>query len=194
MVSGPEVARLVNEFQTDVNLLKRCEEKIENSRHHEQIQSVQNTFKKQVSKLCEVIEELGDPFVENKDLLVLDTHDIVGESVIQTIKTIYDIGKKQFNAFTKERIVEKTMSLFEPIKANKFPLFSCARPKNKTAVMQQVTTLKQNCSLFSQLYISCQVREGNLDQFPLTKIKIAHHRFHIKVNYDLARNLSCLTV
>lgn len=31
--------------------------------------------------------------------------------------------------------------------------------------MQKVSTLKQNCSLFSQLYISCQVREGNLDNF-----------------------------
>ena len=29
----------------------------------------------------------------------------------------------------------------------------------------QIATLKQNCSLFAQLYISCQVREGDLDDF-----------------------------
>ena len=85
--------------------------------------------------------------------------------MISTAKEVNDIGKKQFNAFVKERIVERTVSLFEPMKANKLPLFSCPRPKTKTALMQQVSTLKQNCSLFSQLYVSCQVREGNLDKF-----------------------------
>ena len=97
---------------------------------------------------------MRNPFAENsKDLLVLDSRDIVGESAISTVKEVNEIGKKQFNAFMKERIVERTVSSFESIKANKLHLFSCQSPKSKTVLMQQVSTLKQNCSQFSVVYI-----------------------------------------
>jgi hypothetical protein len=29
----------------------------------------------------------------------------------------------------------------------------------------QIASLKSNCSLFARLYVSCQVRDGNLDGF-----------------------------
>ena len=88
MVSGPELARLVNDFQADVN-----KEVVENKTHHEQTDSVQRAFTKQVDKLCQVFEDHGNPFTEsNNDLIVLDTPDIVDESVVDTIKT-HDIGK-----------------------------------------------------------------------------------------------------
>ena len=77
-----------------------------------------------------------------------------------TIKTIINIGKSQFETFMKERVIERKVSLFKPIKASKL-----SSSERKTALMQKVSTLKQNCSLFSQLYISCQVRVGNLDNF-----------------------------
>ena len=40
MVSGPEIARLVNDFQADVNIVKRRHEVVENKRHHEQTNSL----------------------------------------------------------------------------------------------------------------------------------------------------------
>ena len=46
MVSGPKIARLVNECQVHVSLVKLCEEKIENKRHHEKTNGVQKKFKK----------------------------------------------------------------------------------------------------------------------------------------------------
>ena len=33
----------------------------------------------------------------------------------------------------------------------------------------EITTLKKSCQLFSRLYITCQVRDGNLDEFFLQK-------------------------
>ena len=48
--------------------------------------------------------------------------------------------------------------------ANKLSLFSSTKPKTTTALMQNVSNLKQNCSLFAQLYISSQAREENLDE------------------------------
>ena len=46
MVSGPEIARLVNDFQADFNIVKRRHEVVENKRHHEQTNSVQRAFTK----------------------------------------------------------------------------------------------------------------------------------------------------
>ena len=115
MVSGPEVSRLVNNFQAGVSILKHCED-VKNKRHYKQIDSVQNTFKNQVDKLCEVFEENGNSFAESsKDLILLDTHDIVDESVVTTVKTINGIGRNNFDTFMKERVIERTVSLFQPI-------------------------------------------------------------------------------
>ena len=57
--------------------------------------------------------------------------------------------------------------MFEPIKKNKLPLFSNQTPmgKKQSADKQTIVALKENCSLFSQLYVSCQVRDGNLEEF-----------------------------
>ena len=126
--------------------------------------SVQKSFKSQVDKLCQVIEEFGNPFAEShKDLIVLDTQDIVDESVVTTVLTIHDIGKKQFQTFMTERVIERQTSLFQPIKANKF-LFSCPRSK-KNSNNATSFYIKTKLLFFSQLYLSYQVREGNLEEF-----------------------------
>jgi hypothetical protein len=62
MVSVPEIARLINEFQDDIDKEKCRELEFQDNRHREQIRSNQENFKKQVKKLCEIIEEMGNPF------------------------------------------------------------------------------------------------------------------------------------
>ena len=53
----------------------------------------------------------------------------------------------------------------DPVKRNTYPLFSCPPPRTMSKDKQQIASLKQNCSLFSQLCVSCQVRDGDLDEF-----------------------------
>ena len=55
MVAGPEVARVIVEFE-DFNMHPRTQEE---TRHHEEIPSVQNTFARDVRSLVAVIEELA---------------------------------------------------------------------------------------------------------------------------------------
>ena len=57
------------------------------------------------------------------------------------------------------------MSIFEPIKRNKLPLYSFVKTKKSAKHQPQVAMLKKNCQLFSLLYIACQVQDGNLDKF-----------------------------
>ena len=91
MVSGPEIAGLVNDFQADINKVKNLEEVV-SRKHHEESDSVQKTFKERVNQLCQVIEEYGNMFSEtSKHLIVLDSRDILHESVILTVNKIEEI-------------------------------------------------------------------------------------------------------
>ena len=65
MMSGPEMARLISEFQAS---MERPEKK-SNHKHHEQTQSIQVEFFNQVKTLSNVIEEMGNSFIdESNDL------------------------------------------------------------------------------------------------------------------------------
>ncbi|XP_078492496.1 uncharacterized protein LOC144748319 [Ciona intestinalis] len=165
MLAGPEVARIVGEFE--VSMLTSSEKHGSTLyRHHEQTLSVQQEFEKQVRSLTLVIGEMGNPYLEeSEDLLVLDTRDIMSEKVIKTVKSIEKAGDQQYRRFLEERILKKDKLISDPIPKNKFPLFSCPPMKSSTSTKLEINTLKKNCQLFSQLYISCQVREGNLAEF-----------------------------
>ncbi|CAG2249555.1 unnamed protein product [Mytilus edulis] len=160
------VARVINEFQTSQEWIKRDQSKGPDVRHHEQTKSKQTAFSNQVKALCAVFEEMGNPFQEQStDLLILDTRDIVDPRVCETIRNVENLGKEQYHQFVTERLENKSKSLHVPIKQNKLLLFSRQQPKTETKDKQQITSLKQNCSLFSQLYVSCQVRNGDLEEF-----------------------------
>ena len=127
---------------------------------------MQEAFAKGVKNLCSTIEEMGDPFKESsEDLLVFDTCDILDPSVAVTIKNSVKNGKQQYETFVEERLEKMCKSILDPIKSNKNYLFSCPPAKTASKEKQQIATLKENCSLFAQLYVSCQVREGDLDDF-----------------------------
>ena len=48
---------------------------------------------------------------------------------------------------------------------NKLPLFSRSQTKTQSKQQMQLAAVKSDCSLFSRLYIACQSRDGDLDQF-----------------------------
>ena len=167
MVAGPEISRIINEFKFSEEWMKKRHGEGPNVRHHEQMSSVQVTFQNQVKSLCSVIEEMGNPFLEqSEDLLVLGTREITDSSVVETVRKIEEIGKVQYQTFVTERLEKRTASLFEPIKRNKLSLFSSPPPsKAKSSDKIQIASLKSNCSLFSRFYVSCQVRDGDLEAF-----------------------------
>ena len=108
----------------------------------------------------------GNPFKEvSEDPLVLDTRDILDQSVAVNVKRIVKGGKKQYETFVTESLEKRSKSVLDSIKTNKNYLFGCPPAKTALKEKQQIATLKQNCSLFAQLYVSCQVRDGVLDDF-----------------------------
>ena len=135
------------------------------SKHHEENESWQKLFVKDVRSLTSSIEELGNPFEEDsKELLTLDTKQIVDISVIETVRSAYKIGKDQFDLFIKERLMERKVSVDEVLSRNKLTLFTTKHLPEKKG-KQQLMLMKSDMRLFSRLYIACQTRDGNLDEF-----------------------------
>ena len=107
MVSGPAIARVINEFQVSQEMSKHQKEP--DFRHHEEVKGVQDAFVKEVKSLRATVEEMGNPFMESsEDLLVLDTHDTVDSSVTDTIKNIVKNSKRQYEEFVTKRLVKET--------------------------------------------------------------------------------------
>ena len=161
MVAGPEMARLIQEFQEEVE-----DEAHVNLKHHEQTTSKQKNFIKEVTTLTKKVEDMGNPFKDSgKELYRLDSKDVIDEDVIKTLHNIQELGETQYDQFVKQRLIDRTVAIEEPIKRNKLSLFSRAPVKVKSKTDFQIATLKSNCSLFSQLYVSCLSRQSNLDDF-----------------------------
>jgi hypothetical protein len=162
MLSGPEMARLVNEFEACV-APEACHDA---SYHHEAQKSFQVAFHQDVKSLVQVYEDFGDPFdEESADLVVLDSKVVADKEGVLGMQQVEELGRKRCEKFIQESLVERKTPLDEPITRNKLDFFSTTSRKKKSKVNQKLSSMKSDCSLFSRLFIACQTRNGDLDDF-----------------------------
>jgi len=161
LITAPETARLITEFQSGMNITGNTGTPL----HHEQTSARQSAFLSEVKLLIDAIDTLGNPFHDDTgNLATLHTKDFVTCDVATAVHKLYEMGKMQYESFIDERFSKRTLSIWHPLKRNKLmPLFS--RKTHSSALANQITNVKTDCALFSRLYISCQTREGNLDEF-----------------------------
>ena len=156
MVAGPEISRMIQEFE--------CNSIHSLTSHHDQSHNSQVTFKKDVEALVDAFCDLGNPFLEDSgDLMTLDTKDIMDEEVVKSIRNAQNIGQEQYTLFVQERLHNQKKNISDPIKKNKLLLFS--KKKTQSRMDPQVVALKEDRSLFGRLYVASQTREGDLSNF-----------------------------
>ena len=96
MVAGPELARMVKDFETTVeedNTTQTC------TPDHEQSRAFQARFISHIQSLVLTIEELGNPLEEEStctDLISLVSKDIAYSAMKATLNNIESIGKGQY--------------------------------------------------------------------------------------------------
>lgn len=165
MLSGPEMSRLLKQFEEEY--LPDDDTGIpEYFQHHEQGLSTQKTFQRQVVSLSDTIRRMGNPFLDDfSDLVTLDSRNCADESVVAALHTLEDTGRKQYKNFVKNVLDVRSHSIHDPIKRNSLALFS--KPKRKVTSKQgkKIKVLQNNVALFGQLYISMQNRDGDLAEF-----------------------------
>jgi len=89
----------------------------------------------------------------------------MGNDLTNTVKNVEAIGEQQYQEYVEKRLEKRTVSVFETIKKNKLSLFKTPPAKEPSKQKMQLNSVKQDCAMFAQLYISCQVRGGDLDDF-----------------------------
>ena len=119
MVAGPELSRMVQEFEGGNSSTE------ENVTHHEQKPAVQNAFFKDVLNTVSSYEELGNPFLEEgENLMAIHTKDIMDDAVVRTVRDARKIGEEQFNLFIKERFIDRSKPVTCPLQKNNLPTLS----------------------------------------------------------------------
>ena len=92
MISGPEIARIVNEFEVGMDV--KGSDKQPNEKHHEEARSAQVAYFKDTKSLVTTIEEMGNPFLEeSEELYKLDNKDVALPSVVSTGKGAEDLAR-----------------------------------------------------------------------------------------------------
>ena len=160
-IYSPEVARVVSEFE-DITILKGNEHS--EFHHHEDSKAFQEKLAKHVALLTTEFNQLGNPFGpdELKELVQLGTKDVMTDNVISIPGNIAEIGRKQHADFRETGIFRKSIGLDDLIKKNKLPTFKTSNTKGRSQESQE---LKMYVRLFSQMYISTQIRGRKMEEF-----------------------------
>ena len=172
MVAGPELARMVEEFEGVISAS-------ESQNHHENKPAIQSAFAKDVVSLVSSFEELGSPFKETgEDLIALHAKDVMNEDVVRAVRTARQLGEQQFKAFLEERLEDKTKLLTDTLKKNNLPIFNVQEKKLVSKDKAKVTVLKEDCALSSRLYIAVKTERETLKTS--SSSKTSHGRLHCR--------------
>ena len=86
------------------------------------------------------------------------------KSVVHTVRSLEETGKKQYKDFLKKVLLERTTSIHDPIKRTSLALFKT--PQSKILPKKgKMKVLQNNVALFGQLYIAMQNRQSDLNEF-----------------------------
>ena len=120
-----------------------------------------------MDSLVEVFESKGNPFLEmSNELYNIDTQGVASKDVVVTIMHAEEWGRSQYHEFVENRLKRGTVQLMDTISLNKYPLFkSTSVKKNISMISAKLADAKEDSSLCSRLWIACQTRKGDPQEF-----------------------------
>ena len=117
-VAGPEIARVITEFE--VRMLTR---KNAVFKHHVQSPSVQQRFVAHTKALVIVFQEAGNPFDEDShEVVIIDTREVMPDNVARSIMGAHGEGKKQHADVVAHRLQSTAVAFHATNKMNKIHL------------------------------------------------------------------------
>ena len=109
MVSGPEISRLVSQFEDG-----SCRRRNADDKHHDDSDSMQRDFLTKVKRLKDVIEDYGNPFLEESgDIYKLDSKDVVHTDTGKLSK-LKELGNSQYTELRTR--MQNNETFYEPIR------------------------------------------------------------------------------
>jgi len=87
------------------------------------------------------------------------------EQVVEALYRMEELGKEQYSRYVSDVLVRREVSIHSTMKKNKLPLFKRPHASTPSRKATQFQETKSDCNLFSQLFITAQVRDTNLEEF-----------------------------
>lgn len=159
MVAGPEISRILRDFDGENDARSG------DVNHHEDTDSFEKQFRKGVLSFRNTFEEIGNPFEERNILINVVSKHIMNESAAQSVRTALNIGQQQYEDYVQNRLIRCKHSIYAPISRSKLALFREKIAVTTSKAKLKAISLKQDCKLFASLYVACQRREGDLEDF-----------------------------
>ncbi|KAK3734787.1 hypothetical protein QZH41_007919 [Actinostola sp. cb2023] len=143
---APELSRLAAEAEAMVGITTH-----NLTHHHDLSEAVINRYEENVKKLKEVFKA-SDPFLnEETELINIITKAVMPDTVKEAVLKRDEIGQHHFDTFVKERIVERKLSVWSPMKKVKLKTWRSTRETKKTA--SGVAALKDDRALFARFLV-----------------------------------------
>ena len=165
MLSGPELARLQNQFKAEYLPVSDMDDP-KYFQNHQSGYAAQKSFHKQVNSLYSTINNMGNPFLDDfPELVTRDSRNCMDELAVNALRTLEYIGTKQYQEFVKCVLEECSISIRDPIKKNSLAVFKQSQIKATSKQGKKIKILQNNVALFGQLFISMQSRDSDLKEF-----------------------------
>jgi len=152
MAAGPEVARLIEEFQDATELENRSQA----TKQHDQRASVQTTFLKTVQSVIRMMEETSGIHLKRAAKICWYSTQRRSQHhlELQTPSVVHKVGLVQFDNFVRERLVKRMKATEDAIHRNKLKIFSQHASKPQVKGKQQMQSLKNDMESWtcSRLY------------------------------------------
>eukprot|EP00794_Sanderia_malayensis_P004251 gene4251-4816_t len=135
-------------------------------KHHEDTNSFEERFIKDRKSFLGAFLDLGNPFQEEEASLVhIVSKQVLCDAASDSVRSGEEIGKTQYESFVSERLIKGTSSLYDNIKKNSLLLFRYKNDIVTSKSRQKIASLSADRQLYANLYVACQAREGDLDNF-----------------------------
>ena len=160
-INGPEVPRLLEEFEI---FLTVDEEGV--LEYHDSSASVAKQFLNEVKIFLGAMDDLCNPFLdESFHLYSLDTKVVLEQNVTRELMQVEHTGKKKLLKWVETRLHQKLCPITNTICKKNLKIFRKKKSRCSLRKQEKSTIAKNNVTLWSRMYISCQTRAGNLKNF-----------------------------
>ena len=90
---------------------------------------------------------------------------VLSDDATSLVKMAKEIGKRQYDLFVEERLISRSASLCDNIKKNNLSLFQHKNSIVTSKSKKKIVNLTSDRPLFTNLYVACQSRQGDLKNF-----------------------------
>ena len=145
---APELSRLAAEAEALVGIQAHS-----STHHHDLSTAVITRFDENAKKLKEVFKG-NDPFAnEETELVNIITKAVMPEPVKDAVLTRDQVDQEHFSNFVKEKIVERKLSVWSPMKKVNLQTWKTTRATKKSKTASSVAALKDDRALFARFIV-----------------------------------------